>query len=88
MSPTELRALAQEVGIRDELTRRVWKALRTAANELERLRSIETMARNQEAIYEEVVDGLASAEREKVQQEMAGLRARIAILSADSADDE
>lgn len=42
-------------------------------SELERLRRLE-------AIYEEVIDNLASREREKLQREMAALRAENAAL--------
>lgn len=36
--------------------------------------------------HDELIDGLASAEREKLQQEMADLRARIAVLSRTPID--
>jgi ABC-type phosphate transport system auxiliary subunit len=87
MEPADLRALSQEVGIKGDLHRRLWKALRYAANEIERLRSVERHAAIREDLYDEVVDNLASAEREKLQQQVAGLRARIAVLSGDSAED-
>lgn len=72
----ELRADAQ----RTDLPLIVRLRLRRAASALEKLQREVAGLRFSQSVSDEVIDRLASREREIVQREMAALRARIARL--------
>lgn len=71
-TPEELRQLGSTI----------FRTFRDVANQLEVAIKDAKLAETQQLVYDEVVDNLASKEREAVQQEMANLRSQIASLNA------
>ena len=78
----QIRALTQKYHVQASLA----VDLLRVAREVDARDQLLRHCNQQEMIYEQVVDNLASTEREKVQREMASLRATIAALRKEVYD--